>query len=100
EAVRVALLVLGDGSACRSVRAPGYLDERAAPFDAAVSAALASADTGALLGLDADLARRVRAAGRAAWQVLAGAAEGAGLSGALRYDDAPYGVGYLVASWS
>ncbi|TGB08221.1 hypothetical protein E2651_19940 [Streptomyces sp. MZ04] len=38
------------------------------------------------------------AAGRAPWQVLAGAAEGAGLSGELLYEDAPYGVGHLVAS--
>ncbi|MET9987214.1 hypothetical protein ABZ176_34075, partial [Streptomyces rochei] len=28
------LLVLGDASACRTLKAPGYLDERAAPFDA------------------------------------------------------------------
>ena len=99
-AERVALLVLGDGSACRSVKAPGYLDERAAPFDAAVSAALAAADTTALAGLDPDLARQVQAAGRAPWQVLAGAAEGARLGGTLHYDAAPYGVAYLVASWS
>lgn len=100
DAERVGLLVLGDGSACRSVTAPGYLDERAAPFDAAVSRALAAADTAALASLDADLAREVQAVGRAPWQVLAGAGEGAGLGGTLRYDDAPYGVGYLVASWS
>ena len=30
----------------------------------------------------------------------AGAAEGAALAGSLLYDDAPYGVGYVVASWS
>src|SRR5947209_12724902 len=29
---RVALLVMGDGSACRSDKAPGYLDPRAEPF--------------------------------------------------------------------
>ncbi|KIF07061.1 hypothetical protein PL81_04125, partial [Streptomyces sp. RSD-27] len=32
---RVALLVMGDGSACRTLKAPGYLDDRAAAFDAA-----------------------------------------------------------------
>ncbi|MEU9417572.1 class III extradiol dioxygenase subunit B-like domain-containing protein [Streptomyces sp. NPDC051000] len=97
---RVALLVMGDGSACRTLKAPGYLDERAAGFDAAAARALGSADTAALAALDVDLARRLKAAGRAPWQVLAGAAEGAGLDGRLLYEDAPYGVGYFVAAWS
>ncbi|MEV6838007.1 class III extradiol dioxygenase subunit B-like domain-containing protein [Streptomyces sp. NPDC051133] len=100
RAERVALLVLGDASACRSVKAPGYLDERAAPFDAEVARALGAADVAAVKALDAELAVELKAAGRAPWQVLAGAAEDAGLSGALLYEDAPYGVGYLVATWS
>ncbi|MCW2875418.1 hypothetical protein [Actinacidiphila oryziradicis] len=97
---RVVLLVMGDGSACRTVKAPGYLDERAESFDAAVTAALADADTAALAGLDDRLAAELQAAGRAPWQVLAGAAEGAGLGGRLLYEEAPYGVGYFVAAWS
>lgn len=101
SADRVALLVMGDGSACRTLKAPGYLDERAGPFDAAVAAALAEADTAALAALDAELAQAVQAAGRAPWQVLAGAAQGAGLSSAgLLYEAAPYGVGYFVATWT
>ncbi|MEU6465025.1 class III extradiol dioxygenase subunit B-like domain-containing protein [Streptomyces sp. NPDC046976] len=100
RADRVALLVLGDGSACRTVKAPGYLDERAAPYDAAAARALAAADLPALLSLDAGLARTLKSSGRAPWQILAGAAEGADLDGSLLYEDAPYGVGYLVASWS
>ncbi|MGA5316243.1 class III extradiol dioxygenase subunit B-like domain-containing protein [Streptomyces pseudogriseolus] len=98
---RVALLVMGDGSACRTLKAPGYLDERAAPFDAEIARALGTADTAALRALDAGLARELKVSGRAPWQVLAGAAEGAaGLSGALLHEDAPYGVGYMVATWS
>ncbi|MEV6332490.1 class III extradiol dioxygenase subunit B-like domain-containing protein [Streptomyces sp. NPDC051909] len=100
SAERVALLVMGDGSACRTVKAPGYLDERAEPFDAAVGRALGAADPAALLALDAELAYELKAAGRAPWQVLAGAAEGADLAGRLLYEDAPYGVGYFVAAWS
>ncbi|THA35389.1 hypothetical protein E6R18_04045 [Streptomyces sp. A1277] len=100
RADRVALLVMGDGSACRTLKAPGYLDERAADFDAAAARALGAADPGALAALDETLAYELKAAGRAPWQVLAGAAEGAGLAGRLLYDDAPYGVGYLVAAWS
>ncbi|MCT4352536.1 class III extradiol dioxygenase subunit B-like domain-containing protein [Streptomyces sp. Je 1-79] len=97
---RVALLVMGDGSACRTLKAPGYLDERAEGFDAEAARALGTADVDALLALDEDLAYELKAAGRAPWQVLAGAAEGAGLEGRLLYEDAPYGVGYFVAAWS
>ncbi|MEU3948151.1 class III extradiol dioxygenase subunit B-like domain-containing protein [Streptomyces sp. NPDC029526] len=100
RAERVALLVMGDASACRTLKAPGYLDERAAPFDAGVARAMEAADTAALRALDPGLARELKVSGRAPWQVLAGAAEGAGLEGALLYEDAPYGVGYLVATWS
>ncbi|AWK11525.1 hypothetical protein DDQ41_24355 [Streptomyces spongiicola] len=100
RARRVALLVMGDGSACRSRKAPRYLDERAAPFDAAAARALGTADTEGLAALDEALARELGAAGRAPWQVLAGAAEGARLNGRLLHEDAPYGVGYFVAAWS
>ncbi|MFI7104548.1 class III extradiol dioxygenase subunit B-like domain-containing protein [Streptomyces sp. NPDC050161] len=101
SSARVALLVMGDGSACRTVKAPGYLDERAEPFDAEVARALGAADTDALAALDEELAAELKASGRACWQVLAGAAqEGAPLGGELLYDQAPYGVGYFVAAWS
>ncbi|WP_367045369.1 class III extradiol dioxygenase subunit B-like domain-containing protein [Streptomyces sp. Je 1-332] len=100
RADRVALLVMGDASACRTLKAPGYLDERAAGFDAAVGRALGAADVEALKALDEQLAYELKAAGRAPWQVLAGAADGAGLSGELLYEDAPYGVGYVVTAWS
>lgn len=99
SSARVALLVMGDASACRTERAPGYLDARAAGFDAAVAEALATADAGALARLDAGLAAELFAAGRAPWQVLAGAAGRGDFAGALLADEAPYGVGYLVASW-
>ncbi|MET7612428.1 hypothetical protein ABZX97_15160 [Streptomyces seoulensis] len=97
---RLALLVMGDGSASRTLKAPGYLDDRAAPFDAEAARALGTADLAALAALDAGLARELQSSGRAPWQVLAAAAEGAGLDGTLLYDEAPYGVGYFVAAWS
>jgi hypothetical protein len=100
RAERVALLCMGDGSARRSEKAPGWWDERAEPFDAAVSAALGSADASALLALDAGLADELMAVGRASWQVLAGACAGGSWTGRLRYDDAPFGVGYVVAQWT
>jgi hypothetical protein len=113
SAPRVALLAMGDGSARRSVSAPGYLDERATPFDAGVERAVRDADLAALAALDPALAADLMAVGRPAWQVLAaalsavgpqdgtGAAEGLP-PGPLRtevlYCDAPFGVGYLVAT--
>ncbi|WP_309062026.1 class III extradiol dioxygenase subunit B-like domain-containing protein [Streptomyces sp.] len=101
RAERVAMLVMGDASACRTLKAPGYLDERAAPFDAEAARALGAADTAALCALDTGLARELKVSGRAPWQVLAGAAAGnPDLEGALLYEDAPYGVGYIVATWS
>jgi uncharacterized protein len=101
RARRVGLLVMGDGSARRSVRAPGYEDPRAEPYDRAVSRALARADVDAVLGLDEALSADLWVAGRAPWQALAGAAREAGGTwiGDLRYDAAPYGVAYLVALW-
>ncbi|GAA4079243.1 hypothetical protein [Actinomadura miaoliensis] len=105
SAERVALLVMGDGSACRDVKAPGYLDDRAEPFDEAAARALGGsgargpADTAALAALDPSLAADLWAAGRAAWQVLAGAAGAAPFTAELLAHEAPYGVGYLVASW-
>ncbi|MDJ1130907.1 class III extradiol dioxygenase subunit B-like domain-containing protein [Streptomyces iconiensis] len=100
SADRVALLVMGDASNCRTLKAPGYFDERAAAFDAEAARALGAADIDGLLALDEELAYDLKAAGRSSWQTLAGAGQGAGLGGRLLYDDAPYGVGYLVASWS
>ncbi|MEU8130768.1 hypothetical protein AB0B68_26455 [Micromonospora sp. NPDC049049] len=98
---RVASLVLGDGSACRGEKAPGYDDARALPYDQRVAEALADADLDALLDLDPVVSTELKAAGRAPWQVLAGAARaaGGGWRGELLHDSAPYGVAYFVASW-
>jgi hypothetical protein len=96
----VGLLVVGDGATTHTEKAPGHLDERAGPFDAAVAAALAAADVAALAALDPDLGMQLHAAGRAPWQVLAAAAAGTRWSGELLYSQAPYGVAYHVAFWT
>ncbi len=95
---RVALLVMGDGSACRGVKAPGYDDPRAPGYDDGVAEALATADRRALLGLEPGVAEELLVAGRPAWQVLAGADTGP-VRGELTYYAAPYGVAYFVATW-
>lgn len=96
----VGLLVVGDGAATHTEKAPGHLDERAGPFDAAVAAALRDADPAALAALDTDLAAELWASGRAPWQVLAGATAGRTWHGELLYSAAPFGVGYHVAVWT
>ena len=117
RAARVALLVLGDGSARRALGVPGAADPAAAEFDTRLAGALGAADARALAAIDPAAADEVSAAGRVAWQVLAGAAlHGTGLHdtglhdtaqagpapvrGRLRYAGAPLDVGYAVASWS
>ncbi|KPM57163.1 hypothetical protein ACG83_05220 [Frankia sp. R43] len=103
---RLALLIMGDASARRTVKAPGSLDPRADAHDASVAAALAALDVDALLALDPELSRDLLAPGRASWQVLAGALRRAtptdparSWRSEVRYDDAPFGVGYLVVGW-
>ena len=107
ERPATALLVMGDGSARRTLKAPGHLDPRAEPFDAEVERAVRAGRLGALLELDEALARDLMATGRPAWQVLAGAMlDGAGANGLgadgvpvteVLYRDDPFGVAYLVA---
>ena len=95
---RTGLLVVGDGSARRGPRAPGYVDERAAAFDGAAERAVRAGDLAPLLDLDPALARELMATGRPAWQVLAGACPGPLRSVDVRYAGDPFGVLYLVAS--
>jgi len=102
--LRVGVLAMGDGSARRSTQAPGYLDDRAEPFDAAVARALAGADLDWLSDALAPVAcAELWVAGRPAWQFLAGAAtqtpHDSTIAARMHYDAAPYGVGYLVAGW-
>ena len=99
---RVALLVMGDGSAARTPKAPVAYDQRAETYDKGIAAALAAGDATTLLALDAAQAAALAVSGRPAWQVAAGAvlAQTASPPTAdLLADQAPYGVGYLVATW-
>jgi hypothetical protein len=97
---RTGWLVAGDASTRRGEHSPGTPDDRAAGFDARVSYGLEVGDPTVLATLDPALAAELGASGRAAWQVLAGAVAGSGVTRSLlRYDAAPHGVGYLVAGW-
>jgi hypothetical protein len=95
----VGVLAMGDGSARRGEKAPGHLDPAAAGFDARVAAALAAGDPGALAALDPAEGERLLAAGVPVWRAVGAALAGRPVVGRLRYEDAPFGVGYLVAEW-
>jgi hypothetical protein len=102
-APRVALLAMGDGPGRRARAAPHAADPEADRYDHQVARALAAADPAALAALDSHEDRPLGIAGRAAWQVLAGAAEEEqgqdAFDAELRYRGAPFEVSYVVASW-
>lgn len=95
----IALLVFADGSARRSTTAPGYFDDRAADFDATVAQALYEGDPTSLRKLDATLGDDLLAAGVRTWHAAAELLAADCYDAWLGYDDAPYGVGYFVATW-
>jgi hypothetical protein len=94
-----ALLVLGDGAATHTPRAPGAFDERAEGWDRAVADAFATGDADVLAGLDPALSDALLAEGRVPWQVLAGAVPRPS-SARLEHSSAPFGVAYHVALWT
>jgi hypothetical protein len=98
-APRVALLVMGDGPGRRARSAPGARDFAADRYDAEVAAALAAPNPRALAALDPARDDGLFIAGRAAWQVLAGAAGQDDFDAVLGYAAAPFEVSYFVASW-
>ena len=99
RAPRVALLAMGDACARPAREDPDVPDPAAQDYDAEIAEALAAADARWLARLDPALDNELVVAGRAAWQVLAGAARGTRMQGRLLCLAAPYGVTYLVASW-
>jgi hypothetical protein len=90
-------LVVGNGSACRTEKAPGHLDERAAGFDEALGKALVGVDLAALRGTDQALARELWAATGTFPELAEVLQPGARVR--VDYDDAPYGVQYWVIRW-
>ncbi len=79
------LLVVGNGSATRTEKAPGHFDERAEAFDAGLRVSFADVDLALAEELWADAV------------CLAGLPPLA--QAEVRYDAAPYGVQYWVAVW-
>ena len=93
----VGLLVVADGSACRTEKAPGYLDERAEAFDGQIEAAVASGNLGALQRLDPQLADELLAQGRSALQTVGFLGAGGDWRVERCETSDPFGVFYLTA---
>lgn len=93
------LLVVGNGSARRTEKAPGHLDDRAAGFDASLGAALRDGDVSALATLDESLAEALWCHDVPAFRALGRWSSGP-VTASIDYESDEYGVMYWVARWS
>ncbi|MGL5809566.1 MAG: hypothetical protein ACRCYQ_06460 [Nocardioides sp.] len=99
DSIRVeSVLVIGNGSACRTEKAPGHFDPRAEAFDDELDRALRTPDLPVLAALDLSLADELWADASALRDL------GGGLltpvhRAEMLYDDDPYGVRYWVCRW-
>lgn len=92
-----SVLVVANGSARRTEKAPGHLDPRAESFDEMLGAALRAPDPTVLRAVDGALATRLWADTQtlpALADLLAGAR-----TLDVGYDAAPFGVQYWVIQW-
>lgn len=101
EGPSTAVLVMGEGSIRRSLKAPGHFHDDAADHDASVGFALRSADLSAWAAFDLG---RADVQSASAPRVLADLAchlmtAEQRLTGEVSYADAPLGVGYWVGFW-
>lgn len=91
------VLVVANGSAKRTEKAPGHLDERAEAFDELLRELLVGPDAAALAAIDTDLAEELWADVEALPALAALLGPGAEVD--VTYDDAPFGVQYWVISY-
>ncbi|QCC78590.1 hypothetical protein E2C04_02900 [Nocardioides daphniae] len=92
------VLVLANGSARRSEKAPGHLDERAAAFDAHLGELLAAGDAAGLAAVDHDLAEALLTSGLEVFRTLSD--EGIDVQSVqIDHAEDPFGVRYWVVRW-
>jgi hypothetical protein len=96
----IGVLAMADGAAAHGPRAPMAEDARAVPTDRALAEALAIGDPSALAVAtdDVELLRVLGVTGIEVYRVVAGLP--APTMATLTHYSAPFGVGYLVATWS
>ena len=92
-----AYLVVANGSAKRSEKAPGHLDGRAVAFDQGLARLLREGRSESLQQIDLELADEL-------WATVAPLVELGGIAdlgpGEMIYDDDPFGVQYWVMRWT
>lgn len=93
-----AYLIVANGSACRTEKAPGFLDQRATGFDGTLGAALQTGDRVHLRGFDRALAEELAVGNPAGFAALADLLTGAERA-VVDYADDPFGVQYWVMRW-
>ncbi|QDP96086.1 hypothetical protein FOE78_09410 [Microlunatus elymi] len=98
------VVTVADGSALGKAGGPDVVHPRADEFDRALTEAWLSGQPGRLTALDSGLAAEVLSNGTAVWRLAAGiAAQQRGSTpyrSRISFADAPFGVYYLIASWS
>lgn len=99
-ATTAGLLVVANGSATRSEKAPGHLDERAFAFDDAIDAALRRGEPAGLTALDPLLAEQLWCFDTPAWCHLGTLDPTPTVPVDVDYDDDPFGVRYWVTRWT
>jgi hypothetical protein len=93
-------LVMADGSSRHRRLAPEWTDTDGRAFDASIAKALEAGDADALASLDVEAAAEYGAAGIGGLVVLGETMKGAEVEANLRFNAAPFGVGYWVADWT
>lgn len=96
RAERVAMLVMGEGSTCMPAADGERLGDHPRRCDETVLRALEAAEADVIAQMEFSNIPT----GRAAWQVLAGAAAGQRFHGTLHAGGTPEDMGYFVASWT
>jgi hypothetical protein len=101
HAVRpTTLLVMADGSARRTEKAPGHLHPDAVAFDDALERALREGDAETLATTDLAMAEELWCQGAPGFRLLGEVARGRRITPSVTYADAPYGVAWWVARWN
>jgi hypothetical protein len=93
------LIVMADGSARRTEKAPGHLHPDAVRFDDVLEHALRTGDAEALALTDPELAEELWCQGAPGFRLLGEVARGRHVVPSVTYADAPYGVAWWVARW-
>jgi hypothetical protein len=94
------LLVVANGSARRSEKAPGHLDERAFAFDGLIAAALRDGEPARLSALDPGLAEQLWCFDAPVWCHLGELDPRPEGPVVVDYDGDPFGVRYWVVRWT